>query len=79
MKESFVSCEFLRGACGANGDFFYDAWFNVNVNFDYGGDVGHVPFFKIIGGRDRVFEPSIFPEGMKSLVSIVHKEAWVGG
>jgi hypothetical protein len=46
LKESFVRNEFFRGACGANGDLFYDSWFNGNANFDYGGDVGHVSIFK---------------------------------
>jgi hypothetical protein len=56
LKESFISNDFCRGACGTNGDLFYDVWLNVNVNFDCGGDVGHVSFFKSIEGRDRVFE-----------------------
>jgi hypothetical protein len=45
----------------ANGDFLYDSWFNGNVNFDSGGNVGHVAFFKSIGGRDRVVEPVYMP------------------
>jgi hypothetical protein len=61
LKERFVSNEFFRGACDANGDFFYDSLFNGNVNFDSGGDVGHVSFFKIIWGRDRVVEPVYMP------------------
>jgi hypothetical protein len=56
LKESFVSCEFFRGACNTNGDFFYDSRFDGNINFDSGVNVGRVAFFKSIGGRDRVFE-----------------------
>jgi hypothetical protein len=53
--------KFFRGACGANGDFFYDSLFNGNVNFDGGGDVGNVSFFKSIWGRDRVVELVYMP------------------
>jgi hypothetical protein len=63
----------------ANGDLFYDAWFNGNVNFDCGGDVGHVSFFKSIGAGIGFLNQSICPGGIKSLVSIVHREAWSGG
>jgi hypothetical protein len=48
LKESFERCEFFRGACNANGDFFYDSRFNGNVDFDGGENVGHVSFFKSI-------------------------------
>jgi hypothetical protein len=51
----------------ANGDFFYDSRFNGNVNFDGGGDVGHVSFFKSIWGRDRVVEPVYMPRRNKIL------------
>jgi hypothetical protein len=37
LKESFVSNDFSRGACGAIVDLFYDVWFNGNVNVDCGG------------------------------------------
>jgi hypothetical protein len=61
LKESFVRNDFFRGAYSTHGDVFYDAWFNGNVNFDCGGYLGHVSFFKIIGGRDGVFEPVNMP------------------
>jgi hypothetical protein len=61
LKERFVSCEFLRGACDTNGDFLYDPWFDENVNFDSGGNIGHAAFFKSIRGRDRVVEPVYMP------------------
>jgi hypothetical protein len=61
LKESFVSYEFLRGACDTNGDFFYDPWFDGNVDFDGGGNVEHVTFFKRIEGRDRFVEPVYMP------------------
>jgi hypothetical protein len=67
LKERFVSCEFLRGACGSNGDFFYDACFYGNVNFDNGGNVGHVSFFKTIRSEDRVIEPVYVPRRDKIL------------
>jgi hypothetical protein len=57
MKERFISNDFLRRVCGANGDFFYDSWLNGNVNFDGGGDVLQIAFLKSIWGRDRVVEP----------------------
>jgi hypothetical protein len=56
-----VSCEFLRGSCSSNGDFFYDSQFDGNVDFDGGGDIGHVAFFKSIWGRDRVVELVYIP------------------
>ena len=61
MEEIFVGYEFFRGACGANGDFLDDARFDGNIDFDSGGNVGHVAFFKIVGGRDRVVEPVYMP------------------
>jgi hypothetical protein len=67
LKEGFVSNDFFRGACSANGDLFYDSWFNGNVNFDFGGDVGHVSFFKIFGGKNMVFEPVNMPQRNKIL------------
>jgi hypothetical protein len=66
LKESFVSNDLFRGACGTYGDLFYNVWFNGNVNFDSGGDIGHVPLFKIMGGRDRIFEPVNVPWGNKN-------------
>jgi hypothetical protein len=48
ILEREIYIEFFRGVCDANGDFFYDSLFNGNVNFDGGGDVGHVSFFKSI-------------------------------
>jgi hypothetical protein len=67
LKERFVSCEFLGGTCGVNGDFLYDFWFDGNVDFDSGGNVGHVSFFKSIGGRDRVIEAIYMPRWNKIL------------
>jgi hypothetical protein len=55
------------GACSANGDFFYDSRFNGNVNFDDGGDVVHVVFFKNIWGKDSVFEIVNMPRRNKIL------------
>ena len=40
---------------------FYDSQFDGNVDFDDGGDIGHVSLFKIIWGRDRVFELVYIP------------------
>jgi hypothetical protein len=61
LKKRFVSCDFLRGACSANGDFLYDSRFDGSVNFDSGGDIGHVSLFQRIEGRDRVIEPIYIP------------------
>jgi hypothetical protein len=61
LKEGFVSCEFLKGACNTYSDFFYASWFHGNVDFDSGGNVGHVTFFKIIRSRDRVTETIYVP------------------
>jgi hypothetical protein len=61
LKEIFVSCEFLRGACDVNGDLFYNSWFDGNVDFNGGGYIGHVSFFKSIWGRDRVVELVYIP------------------
>jgi hypothetical protein len=60
-ERDLIRNDFYRGACITNGDFFYDVRFNGNVNFDDGGYVGHVAFFKSIGGRDRVFDPVNMP------------------
>jgi hypothetical protein len=38
-----------------------------NINFDSGGNVGHVAFFKSIVGRDRVGEPVYMPGWKKIL------------
>jgi hypothetical protein len=67
LKEVFVSNDLFRGACNANGELFYDAWFDVNFNFYYGRDVGHVSFFKSIRGRDRVVELVNVPRRNKIL------------
>jgi hypothetical protein len=67
LKECFVSGEFLRGACDANGDFFDDSKFDGNVDFDSGGNVVHVAFFKSIGGIDKVVEPVYMPRHNKVL------------
>jgi hypothetical protein len=51
----------LRGACNVYGDFFDDFEFDGNVNFDSGGNIVHLSFFKRIGARDRVVEPVYMP------------------
>jgi hypothetical protein len=61
LEERFVSDEFFRGAYGANGDFLCDARFDGNINFDSGGNVGHISFLKSVEGRDRVIEPVYMP------------------
>jgi hypothetical protein len=61
LEESFVSNEFFRRACSTDGDFFYEARFDGNINFDGGGNVVHIAFFKSIGGRDRVIKPIYMP------------------
>jgi hypothetical protein len=61
LKESFVRSGFFKGACNANGYFFYNSRFNGNVDFYGGGDVGHVVIFKIIWDKDRVIELVYMP------------------
>jgi hypothetical protein len=56
LEEGFIGGDFSRSACGANGDFLDDSIFYGNIDFDGGGDVGHISFFKSIGGRDGVVE-----------------------
>jgi hypothetical protein len=56
LEESFVGSNFFRSACGANSDFLDDSIFHGNIDFDGGGNVGHISFFKSIKGRDRVVE-----------------------
>jgi hypothetical protein len=79
LKESFVSCEFLGGACGTNGDFFYDSWFDGNVDFMVGEILAMLPYSKASGAGIGLLNQSICPDGIKSLVSIAHTEAWLGG
>ena len=50
-----VSFDFFRGALGAQGDIFFDSWFDRNVNFNGRRDVGHVSFFESIRCRDGIF------------------------
>jgi hypothetical protein len=37
------------------------------------------PSSKALGARIRLLNQSIFHDGIKSLVSIAHMEAWIGG
>jgi hypothetical protein len=48
LEEGFIGGDFLRSACGANGDLLDDSIFDGNVDFDGWGNVGHVAFFKRI-------------------------------
>jgi hypothetical protein len=57
LEEGFIWGDFLRSASGSNDDFFDDAIFNGNVDFDGGGNVSHITFFKSIRGRNGIFEP----------------------
>ena len=57
MEEGFICGDFLRSASSSNDDFFDDAIFNGNVDFDGGGNVGHVALFERIRGRNGIFEP----------------------
>jgi hypothetical protein len=61
LEEIFVGYDLFRRACGANGDFLYDSKFDGNIDFDHGGNVSHVTFFKSIGGRDRIIELIYMP------------------
>jgi hypothetical protein len=56
LEEGYVGDDFFMRSCSANGDFFYDSGFDGNVDFDGGGNIGHIAFFESIRGRDRVFE-----------------------
>jgi hypothetical protein len=55
----------MRSASSSNGDFFDDSMFSGNVDFDCGGNVGHITFFKSIRGRNGIFEPIYRPGGDK--------------
>jgi hypothetical protein len=57
LEEGFICDDFLRSSSSSNGDFFDDAIFDGNVDFNGWGNVGHVSFFKSIRGRNGVFEP----------------------
>ena len=67
LEEGFICRDFLGSASSSNDDYFDDAIFNGNFDFNGGGNVGHVAFFKIIWGRDRVVEPIYMPRGNKIL------------
>jgi hypothetical protein len=56
LEEGFIGGDFLRSECGANGDFLYDSIFDGNIDFDGGGNVGHISFFKSIRGMDGFVE-----------------------
>jgi hypothetical protein len=56
LKEVFVISDLLRGVCDAEGNFFDDAWFDKNVNFNGRGDVVQVPLFKGIVCGDWIIE-----------------------
>jgi hypothetical protein len=66
-EEGFICGDFLRSASSSNGDFFDNAFFNGNVDFDGGGNVGHIVIFKCIRGRNGIVEPVYRPEGDKIL------------
>jgi hypothetical protein len=61
LEESIVGSDFFRRACDANGNFLYDSRFDGNIDFDSGGNIGHISFFESIGGMDRVCEPIYMP------------------
>jgi hypothetical protein len=61
LEERFVIDELFKRACGADGDLLYDDVFDGNINFDSGGNVGHITFLKSVKGRDRVIEPVYIP------------------
>jgi hypothetical protein len=75
----FLSYEFLRGECSANGDFFYDSRFDGNVDFEGGEILAMLPSSKESREGIGLLNQSICPEGIKSFVSIAHMEAWLGG
>ena len=61
LEERFVSYEFFKRAGGVDGDFLYDSRFDGNIDFDSGGNVSHVAFFKNVGSRDRIVELVYMP------------------
>ena len=61
-EKGFVGRDFLRSASCSNDDFFDDAWFNGDVDFDGGGNVSQISFFKSVGGRNGIVEPIDRPE-----------------
>jgi hypothetical protein len=61
LEEGFIGGDFLKSASGANGDFLNNSIFDGNIDFDGGGDVGHIAFFKSIRGREGVVEPVDMP------------------
>jgi len=67
LEESFAGGDFFKRACDANGDFLYNPRFNGNIDFDGGGNIGHITFFKSVRGRDRVIEPIYRPRWEKIL------------
>jgi hypothetical protein len=48
LEEIFIGGDFLRRACDVDGDFLYDPIFDGNVNFDGGGNIGHISFFESV-------------------------------
>jgi len=60
-KKSLVRKDFFR-ACNVEDDVFINAWFDGNFHLDDRGNIGHVPFFKIIKGMDFIFEPICVPK-----------------
>ena len=79
LEEGFIGSDLLRSESGANDDFLDDSIFYGNINFDGRGNVGHMAFFKSTRGRDRVLNQSIYPDGIKSLVSTAYMGCWLGG
>ena len=57
LKKGFVGGDFLRSASCSNDDFLDDSRFNGNVDFNGGGNVGQVTFFKSVRRRNGVIEP----------------------
>ena len=61
LEEGFLGCDFLRSAGCSDDDFFDDSRFNGNVDFDGGGNVSQVTFFKRVRCRNGFIEPIDHP------------------
>jgi hypothetical protein len=57
LEEGFVCGNLLRGASGSDDDFFDDTTFDGNVDFDGGGNIGHITLLKSVRGGNRILEP----------------------
>jgi hypothetical protein len=67
LEQSFISHNFLRRTVRSKKNVFHETRGNRNIHLDGGRNVGQIPLFKSIWGRNRILKPVDIPRRDKIL------------